>query len=201
MNKTVQRKYDRFVDEYCVCLNSTRAAILAGFSKTTAHQRGHALLKLPYVQAAIKEKQMRIARVNDITRDELIEGYRNISQANITDYAKWDEEKIIWKPSSELTVEQQRRIKEIRESYSVKGQRTFSIVLHDAKAGLDGLAKLSGHIVERREHSGIGGKPIQHQSARLKLENLTTEEVEELKRIKQKMDEDVAVKGDFDGVA
>lgn len=48
-------RHERFCQEYLVDLNATRAAIRTGYSKKTAGQIGHELLKRPDVQERIAE--------------------------------------------------------------------------------------------------------------------------------------------------
>jgi phage terminase small subunit len=47
-------KQARFVDEYLIDLNATKAAIRAGYKKHTAGSMGHELLKKPEIEAAIE---------------------------------------------------------------------------------------------------------------------------------------------------
>lgn len=179
-------KQKRFVEEYCIDLNAVQAAIRAGYSAKTATKQGNQLLGNTRIKAAIKEKQAKIAQKHDITREELIRGYRSIAEGDYSDYAEWSGDMVVWKDSKTLTKEQTSRIKEIRTGFSAKGQPYFTIVLHDKKSGLDGLAKLSGHIVERREHSGLGGNAIEHKhnnEIALDWQKLETEEVKQLKSL------------------
>lgn len=47
---------ERFVDEYMVCLNGTKAALAAGYSKDTARTQASALIALPYIAIAIQQR-------------------------------------------------------------------------------------------------------------------------------------------------
>lgn len=58
-----------FVDEYLVDLNATQAAMRAGYSKRTAYSRGHKLLKMPNVAAAIQRRMRDRERRTEITQD------------------------------------------------------------------------------------------------------------------------------------
>ena len=49
-------KQNRFIDEYVVCLNATRAAIRAGHSEKTAYQIGYENLRKPEIAAEIKRR-------------------------------------------------------------------------------------------------------------------------------------------------
>jgi len=50
-------KQAKFVEEYCVDLNATQAAIRAGYSEDTAGVIGYENLKKPYIKEAIHAKQ------------------------------------------------------------------------------------------------------------------------------------------------
>ena len=63
--KKLTPKERLFVTEYCVDFNASRAALCAGYSKKTAGQIGHNMLKKPHILDAInKELEGRIKRVN-----------------------------------------------------------------------------------------------------------------------------------------
>lgn len=51
-------KQERFVEEYLIDLNATRAAIDAGYSPKTAKVIGHENLTKPYISAAIAEAKL-----------------------------------------------------------------------------------------------------------------------------------------------
>lgn len=76
----LNEKQQRFVDEYLVDLNATQAAIRAGYSKKTAYQQGHELLKHPEVEQAISAAKAERAERTEITKDmvvqELWESYK-----------------------------------------------------------------------------------------------------------------------------
>jgi len=52
----------RFVDEYLIDLNATRAAVRAGYARRSARQQASRLLAYPHVRAAIQEGQERLAK-------------------------------------------------------------------------------------------------------------------------------------------
>lgn len=65
----LNEKQKRFCEEYLVDLNTTQAAIRAGYSKKTAYSQGHDLLKKPevsqYIQALRLEQQKRTGIESD----------------------------------------------------------------------------------------------------------------------------------------
>jgi phage terminase small subunit len=72
--KTLTPKQRRFVDEYLVDLNATRAAIRAGYSPKTANEQASMnLAKLSIREAVAKAREMQRARLertaDDVLRD------------------------------------------------------------------------------------------------------------------------------------
>ena len=61
-----------FVDYYLINLNATDAAIKAGYSKKNAARIGSQNLKKENIKQAIAEKQIKVASMLDITRDEIL---------------------------------------------------------------------------------------------------------------------------------
>lgn len=64
-------KQARFVAEYLVDLNATRAAIRAGYSEKTAHSAGPRLLEDVDVRAAIDAKSQKVAAKLDISVERI----------------------------------------------------------------------------------------------------------------------------------
>ncbi|CAM3474026.1 terminase small subunit [Parendozoicomonas haliclonae] len=66
----MQPKHQRFVDEYIIDQNATRAAIAAGYSERTATSQGSRLLTKVKVQQAIEERQNQISQSLQITASD-----------------------------------------------------------------------------------------------------------------------------------
>ncbi|MCO1343423.1 terminase small subunit [Burkholderia multivorans] len=65
-------KHQRFVDEYLIDLNATKAAERAGYSKRTAGQIGFELLKKPEIAEAISEAMKAREQRTGITQDRVL---------------------------------------------------------------------------------------------------------------------------------
>lgn len=65
-------KQERFIDEYLIDLNATKAAIRAGYSAKTAHLIGHENLGKPEIQAALQAAQDARSRRTEITQDRVL---------------------------------------------------------------------------------------------------------------------------------
>jgi phage terminase small subunit len=62
----------RFVDEYLVSLNATKAAIAAGYSEKTARSLGQRLLTNADISAAIATGQAEISKRTEVTVDYVV---------------------------------------------------------------------------------------------------------------------------------
>ena len=67
-------RQDRFVSEYLVDLNATRAAIRAGYSEHTADVQASRLLRNVQVKTAILAKQQETEQRLQLQRDDIIKG-------------------------------------------------------------------------------------------------------------------------------
>lgn len=75
-------KQRRFVNEYCVDENATRAAIRAGYSPDTAGVIGCENLKKPYMAEAIKERMEELAVAASITPEWVVGQWAKIATAD-----------------------------------------------------------------------------------------------------------------------
>ena len=75
-------KQRRFVNEYCVDENATRAAIRAGYAESGAGVQGHENLKLPKIAAAIKERMEELAVAAGITPEWVVAQWAKIATAD-----------------------------------------------------------------------------------------------------------------------
>jgi phage terminase small subunit len=189
MSKTeLSDKQKRFVEEYCIDLNAVQAYIRAGYASKHAAKAASTLLGDIRIRKAVAERQAGIAKKHDITLTELITLHRNNMAGNMLDFSEWTADRLNVKPSDQLTREQGARIKAISETVNQAGFRSVKIELHDPIRSAECMAKLAGLNIERRELSGIGGKPIEHKIEEPNLENLDDKELLQLKALRLKME-------------
>lgn len=79
-------KQQRFCEEYLLDLNATQAAIRAGYSKDTAGQIGHELLKKPEIEAEIERLQEKRSgklgiKAEDVLRETYLMAMSDIGEA------------------------------------------------------------------------------------------------------------------------
>lgn len=73
------RKQEAFINEYCITLNATQAAIKSGYSQKTAYCIGEENLRKPYIKQAIDERLKDKANKNNITADFVLNEIRAIA--------------------------------------------------------------------------------------------------------------------------
>ena len=116
--KRLSGKPLRFVSEYLVDLNATRAAERAGYSAKTAYSQGHELLKKPEVASAISEAQQQRGQRTEVTADRVVLELALIAFADIGDVIKVDPEtgKVSVRALDTLSPESRRAIGEITQN-------------------------------------------------------------------------------------
>lgn len=67
-------KQARFVTEFLIDFDATKAATRAGYSSRTSSEQGYQLLHKTTVQGAIRRKQRETEERLDLTRDDIVKG-------------------------------------------------------------------------------------------------------------------------------
>lgn len=146
-------RQERFVQEYLIDLNATKAAIRAGYAAKDADVQGPRLLgNVRVAEAVARAKAERSARIG-LTADRVLEELAAVAFARMPDYAEWGTGKQMGlKLSEELTdhqaaavaqvVETEKFIKTVGEDEQLMS-RERSIKLHDK---VPALVKLGQHI-------------------------------------------------------
>ena len=78
-------KQQRFVDEYMIDLNATKAAIRAGYSAKTACEQGARLLATVKVQGTIAEHMAERSKRTGVNQDRIVRELAKIAFVNLTD--------------------------------------------------------------------------------------------------------------------
>lgn len=74
-------RQEKFVNEYCVDLNATQAAIRSGYSQKTARWIGQENLTKPYIKQAIEERLNKNTTKTIITAEMVLNGIKDIAFA------------------------------------------------------------------------------------------------------------------------
>lgn len=164
-------KQERFISEYLIDLNATQAAIRAGYSEKTATEQASRLLTNVKVQETISKAQNKTATKLEITKDRIVEELAKIAFADMRKAVKWGPTQntkqmidgtvvvssgVTLIDSSELDDDTAAAVSEIANT-----REGVKIKLHDKKTALVDLAKMLGFMVEKHEHTGKDGKPIE----------------------------------------
>ena len=154
--KMLTKKRQRFVEEYLVELNATKAAESAGYSSKTARSQGQRLLTNVDIQEAIQVAMAARSERTQVNADDVFRELAQIAFSDMQNYATWGPQGVSIKESSELPPGASAAVMEVSEtvSYDKDGgtrSATTKFKLHDKKGALDSLAKHLGMFVERAE--------------------------------------------------
>jgi phage terminase small subunit len=169
-------KQTRFVAEYLTDLNGTQAAIRAGYSAKTAQEQGSRLLSNVMVAAAIEVAQEARAHRTGVTADRVVAELAKIGFANMADYLRANPGGDPYLDFSALSRDQAAALQEVTVEDYTEGRgeekrdvKRVKFKLADKRAALVDLGRHLGLFVDRHEHSGPDGRPIQ-------VDQLTPEE-------------------------
>lgn len=174
----LSEKQARFVAEYLIDLNSTQAAIRAGYSIKTAKQQGSRLLTNADVQAAVAKAQMKRAERTEITQDRVLEELAKIGFADMRKLLRWtgnlpqmDLEAA--EDSGEVSISTANFVQLfdsdlldddtaacISEISQTK-EGALKVKLHDKQAALVSIGRHLGMFKDRVEHTGKDGGAIE----------------------------------------
>lgn len=76
---SITNKNQKFIDEYFVDLNATKAAIRAGYSSNSARQIATELLSKPVIKAEVARRM----KENRMSSDELIQRLKGMAEGSI----------------------------------------------------------------------------------------------------------------------
>jgi phage terminase small subunit len=182
-------RQQRFVREYLIDLNATKAAIRAGYSKKTAYSIGNENLNKPEIAAQITAAQQKRADKLEITADRVLEELGRIGFANMADYMRSNADGDPYLDFSGLTREQAAALAEVTVEDFKDGRgddardvRRVKFNLADKRAALVDVGRHLGMFKDRVEHSGPNGGPISIRSGP-DLSKLTKEQRDALRSI------------------
>lgn len=162
MKKALTPKQRLFIHEYLVDLNATQAAIRAGYSRKTAEQYGHQLLKKTLVAKSIQAARERRENKAIMTREEILEELTLIGRSDIQNYVEIDDDtgairakgfEEMPKGSSRAlqSINEERAIKENSDGNSVTVYDKVNFKMHDKLRALELLGKNQGMFPNKLE--------------------------------------------------
>lgn len=157
---TMTAKQTKFIDEYMIDLNQTKAAIRAGYSPKTANEQASRLLTNVNIQHELQKKQAEQSRRTGITQDRVLNELAKIGFSNMDDFVMWGRKGINLRESNELSREDAACVQEVSESITEYGSTT-KIKLYDKKSALELIGKHIGLFNDKIQHSGDIGIKIE----------------------------------------
>lgn len=156
--KELTAKQKRFVAEYLIDLNSTKAAVRSGYSEKTADKIGPELLTKPAVQEEIERQTADQQKRTEITADRVLRQLAKQGFADITDFLEWDRDgNVTLKPSAEVDGT---LVTEITQTVTDKGA-TLRFKRTDPQKALEMIGKHLAMFTEKKELSGPGGNALE----------------------------------------
>lgn len=186
MPKELDNKERRFVSEYLIDLDPKRAALAAGYSETMAASKAYQWVSngkvKPHVFAAVQNAMQTRSERTDITADRVLKELAKIGFADIRKAIKWQgtmvtEEdnpdggdtlviknvvtnNVTLVSSDEIDDETAAAISEISQNAA----GGIKLKMHDKKGALVDIGRHLGMFVEKHEHTGKDGGPIQTET-------------------------------------
>jgi len=154
----------KFVYEYLVDLNGTKAVIRSGYSPATAKQKAVELLKNQKILDAISDEKARRINRTFVSADKVISELARLAFVDITDIVSWGRaekgkkgekvgEWIRIIPSAELPKDVSAAISEIKQVVDKSGKVTTTVKLYSKPDALKTLAKHLGIGIDRNDGS------------------------------------------------
>lgn len=137
----------KFVGEYLIHLNATKAAVRAGYSPRSAADIGHALRRHPTVMSAIADAMAERERRTQVTADRIVTELARIAFADIRSFATWGDNGTELRPLAEISPDDAAAIAEIYGPGKAGGRPKLK--LHDKRAALELLARHMGLVGTR----------------------------------------------------
>ena len=146
---TLTPKQERFVSEWIVDCNGSRAAIAAGFSPRSSRQIAAEYLAKPNIQRAIAERQEQLGANLEITQERVLRELARIAFGDARDAMEWSAGRIRVKDSAELTDAAAAMIAEVSEIKAEHGTSHVRLKLHSKTEALRQLARHLGLFPEQ----------------------------------------------------
>jgi phage terminase small subunit len=149
-------KRARFVEEYLVDLDATKAAKRTGYSEHTAGEQGRRMLRIAPVRAAIESGKLVKSKAISVTAEAVIKELAMIGFADLSDYMTWTPSgRPLMKTSKELG--DKSRVIESIKFENVLGGSKVTLKLHDKTKSLELLSRHLGLLHDKTELTNPDG--------------------------------------------
>jgi len=144
-------KQQRFVQEYLVDYNATRAAIQAGYSAKYAGQNADKLLKNTNVAAELRRLGQKTAEKLDISREWLMQELRYVAAARLPDFSS-----IVTEPVQKMAIHPLTgEVINVPSGYTQTVRFTDTKDLPDDKAAALAGIKQTAHGIDIKLHDKV----------------------------------------------
>jgi len=147
-------KRRRFVEEYLVDCNATKAAIRAGYGERGAQRTGYRLKNIPEIRAALDAAFAQRREQAAVDRGMIVRELSRIAFADIAEFAGWDDLGLSFKNAGQLSREQTACVAEVAET-GTGGAKRLRIKLHSKIKALEALCRLLGLYEDRQEGRAV----------------------------------------------
>ena len=154
MSGKLTPRQKKFVEEYLIDLNATRAAIAAGYSEKGATVRGSELLTNRNVCAALNKANEERQKRAELSADMVLEELKAIAFSDMRDFAYWNESGVSLKESDSLSDIAAKAVAEVSESTNAHGGQ-LKFKLYDKLSALEKLGKHLKIFEPDKEHGDI----------------------------------------------
>jgi phage terminase small subunit len=143
-------KQAKFVEEFLVDFNGTKAAIRAGYSPKTARFQASRMLANVDIQESFLQRCQELQEANDLTPEKVIAELEKIAFARMDTYTNWGPDGVQLVASDNLPDGAAAAVSEVSEVTTDKGHN-IRFKLHDKAASLDKLLKYMQWKQEMRD--------------------------------------------------
>jgi len=179
--KKLTTKQVLFIEEYLSNgFNASQAAKKAGYSKKTARKIGQENLTKPDIRKRINERINEILKDKDELIYKTVEEFKRLGFSDIKEFVDYDNDGVFIKPSDKVDTRPISEIvvKERVLKTKIEGKENADLIDREVKLkmynkikALEGLSRYLDMWVDRIEHTGKDGKPIEIDDIRQKVMN------------------------------
>jgi phage terminase small subunit len=149
----LNKRQKRFIQEYCLDFNATRAAKKAGYSEHTACTQGNRLLRNVHIQAAVTARLEEIGTRIDIQEDRIIAELAKIAFSTIEEYVDKETGELDFKKAVEdgadLSI-----IQDLTTYQTKDGRVGYRAKLYSKDKAIEMLARIKSMFRDRVVHEG-----------------------------------------------
>lgn len=160
----------RFVDEYLIDCNGTRAAIAAGYTKRTAAQAAWEVLRNPKVADEVSRRQRLLAQRHSVTIENVISELAKIGFSNAADFYELDSAgKLRIRVEALNDPAKAAAISQVEVSETKEGGQVVKFKLFDKRTALGDLSRHLGFAPDRLEVTVASAKAPEDEPSNLDL--------------------------------